>query len=215
MTADLPVLPDYDALERAPVVHDPFDHIVVPHFVPEADLHRLMATMPKMRSGGSYPPEALDLSPALDSLVMALQGPTLRDAIARKFSLDLHEAPTMLTVRGRTRAKDGRIHCDSKAKRVTALLYLNPETDAWDAQDGCLRLLRGPHDIEDFAAEIRPARGTLVVFPNGPTTWHGHRQYIGQRYAIQLNYMEAGAAAQRELRRHRLSSLVKRLPLAG
>jgi hypothetical protein len=70
------------------------------------------------------------------------------------------------------------------AKRVTVLLYLNPASEAWARQEGCLRLLRGPDDVEDYAAEIPPVDGTLLIFPNGPTTWHGHRQYVGRRYTI-------------------------------
>ena len=85
----------------------------------------------------------------------------------------------MVTLRGWTSDRDGRIHCDSLAKRVTVLLYLNRETDAWTRQEGCLRLLRGPTDLEDFAVEVPPVNGTLLVFPNGPTTWHGHRQFVG------------------------------------
>jgi len=210
-----PVRLNFDALAHTPVSHDPFDHVVVPHFIDEHDLQALIASMPEMKSGGSYPPESLTLAPLVAQLVKDLESRTLKDLIAEKFGLDLSDSPTMLTMRGRTRAKDGRIHCDSTAKRVTVLLYLNPENAAWSAQEGCLRLLRGPDDIEDYAQEIKPAHGTLLVFPNGPTTWHGHKQYVGQRYAIQLNYMENSDKARHELRRHRLSAMVKRLSLAG
>ena len=37
----------------------------------------------------------------------------------------------MATLRGQSREKDGRIHCDSTAKRVTVLLYLNPAGAEW------------------------------------------------------------------------------------
>jgi hypothetical protein len=140
-----------------------------------------------------------------------LTGPALRDAIGDKFGLDLHDAPTMLTLRGRTREKDGRIHTDSVAKRVTVLLYLNPQTEAWTKQEGCLRLLRGPEDIEDFAVEVPPVNGTLLVFPNGPATFHGHKQFVGKRHAIQLNYMANDGKARHEMRRHRWSAFTKRL----
>ena len=136
-------------------------------------------------------------------------------AIAEKFGLDLSDAPTMLTLRGWTREKDGRIHCDSTAKRVTVLLYLNPEGESWREHQGCLRLVRGPDDIEDFAVEVPPVNGTLLVFPNGPTTWHGHKQFVGQRYSVQLNYMTTDQMARSELRRHRISALVKRLTRAA
>ena len=78
-----------------------------------------------------------------------------------------------------------------------------------------MRLVRGPDDIEDFAVEVPPVNGTLLVFPNGPTTWHGHKQFVGQRYSIQLNYMTTDQSARSELRRHRLSAVVKRLTSAA
>ena len=96
-----------------------------------------------------------------------LEGPRLRAAIAERFGLDLADAPTMVTLRGWTNDRDGYIHCDSTAKRVTVLLYLNPATDAWAQHEGCLRLLRGPDDLEDYAVEVPPVNGTLLVFPNG------------------------------------------------
>ena len=201
---------DYDALGATPVSGDPFDHIVVPHFVPSGFLARIQSDLPPMASGGSYPPSALKLGPAAASLVRQMEGQQFRSAIAEKFQLDLHDAPVMLTMRGRTREKDGRIHTDSVAKRVTVLLYLNPQTEAWTKQDGCLRLLRSATDLEDYAVEVPPVNGTLLVFPNGPTTWHGHRTFVGQRHAIQLNYMANDNRARSELRRHRWSAFVKR-----
>jgi hypothetical protein len=89
--------------------------------------------------------------------------------------------------------------------------HLNHETGAWSRHQGCLRLLRGPDDIENFAVEVPPVNGTLLAFPNGPTTWHGHKQFVGQRYVVQLNYMTNDAAARAELRRHRISAFLKRL----
>lgn len=206
---------DYDALTQIPVAEKPFPHVVVPHFISNDDLKAVVADLPEMKSGGSFPPEALKLTPRVAAMIEELQGPRLKALIAEKFGLDLADAPTMLTVRGRTREKDGRIHRDSDAKLVTILLYLNPRGEDWVSRDGCLRLLNGPDDVEDYDVEVTPAEGTLLVFPNGPTTWHGHRQFVGTRYAIQLNYMATSQKAQYELRRHRLSALVKRLPFVG
>lgn len=202
---------DYDAFERLPAASDPFPHLVIPDFVPRLRLEAVMATLPEMASGGSFPPSSLRLRGAAAALVAELEGPRLRDAVATRFGLELSQSRTMLTIRGRTRAKDGQIHTDSTAKLVTLLLYLNPAADAWTRQDGCLRLLRGPDDLEDYAVEVPPVNGTLLVFPNGPTTFHGHRSFVGQRYAIQLNYMADGVKARQELRRHAFSALVKRL----
>jgi len=205
----------YDLVQSTPVAADPFPHIVVPEFVPPANLRRIVDALPAMSSGGSFPPEALRLKPVVRALVGELEGPVLRSAIAARFDLDLADAPTMLTLRGRTREKDGRIHRDSTAKLVTTLLYLNPEGESWARREGCLRLLRSPDDLEDYAVEVPPVNGTLLVFPNGPNTWHGHRQYVGRRYAVQLNYMAAGSKARSELRRHRLSAMLKRFAPAA
>jgi len=114
-----------------------------------------------------------------------------------------------------TSERDGRIHCDSLAKRVTVLLYLNRQTDAWNRQEGCLRLLRGQNGMEDFAVQVPPVNGTLLIFPNGPTSWHGHRPFVGQRYSVQLNYITTDDKARGEMRRHRISAFVKRLTRAA
>jgi hypothetical protein len=117
----------------------------------------------------------------------------------------------MITLRGASGPQDGRIHCDSRSKRVTILLYLNQATDSWSASAGCLRLLNGPGNLDDFAVEVPPVDGTLLIFPNAPTTWHGHKPFVGQRYVLQLNYMAGDKEARSELRRHRISAFFKRL----
>ena len=195
---------------------DPFPHVVVPNFVPPAALRAVVADLPPLGRRGSFPLDALSLGSNAQALMDELEGP----AAARRRSLSgsvstSRDAPTMVTLRGWTNDRDGYIHCDSTAKRVTVLLYLNPATDAWTQHDGCLRLLRGPDDLENYAVEVPPVNGTLLVFPNGPTTWHGHKRFTGQRYSVQLNYMTTDAKARSELRRHRLSALMKRLTRAA
>ena len=205
---------DYAAFDTTPAADDPFAHVVVPHFVPPEALTRVRADLPPLNKRGSFPVDSVRLGPTAAALMREMEGPRLRDAVARKFGLDLADAPTMITLRARTELRDGRIHCDSTAKRVTILLYLNQASDAWERQEGCLRLLRGPKDLEDYVVEVPPVDGTLLVFPNGPTTWHGHKSFNGQRYSVQLNYMTTDAKARSELRRHRISAFVKRLTAA-
>jgi SM-20-related protein len=206
---------DYAKLTSTPVATEPFPHVVVPDFVPPASLDAVLADLPPLGKRGSFPLDAVRLGPSAIALMKALEGPRLRAAIEDLFGLQLSDAPTMVTLRGWTSDRDGRIHCDSLAKRVTVLLYLNRKADAWSRQEGCLRLLRGPHDLEDFAVEVPPVNGTLLVFPNGPASWHGHRQFVGQRYSVQLNYMTSDDKARSELRRHRFSAFVKRLTHAA
>jgi len=206
---------DYAALRATPVATDPFPHMVVPNFVPPESLRAVVAGLPPLGKRGSFPLDGLTLGPAARALMGELEGPRLRQAIAERFGLELDDSPTMVTLRGWTNDRDGNIHCDSTAKRVTVLLYLNPATDLWAQHEGCLRLLRGPGDLENYAVEVPPVNGTLLVFPNGPTAWHGHKRFTGQRYSVQLNYMTTDAKARSELRRHRLSAFVKRLTRAA
>jgi len=118
----------------------------------------------------------------------------------------------MVTLRARTRPIDGRIHNDSATKVITALIYLN---GAWSDAGGRLRLLRGPHDIDDVIDEVPPLAGTLIAFARSENSWHGHQPYDGPRHAIMLNWMTTAATARRELRRHALSAGFKRLFGAG
>ena len=210
----MPLL-DYAALRTAPLAADPFPHLIVPDFLPPEALRAVAADLPPIGKGGSFPPDSVRLGPAARALMAEMEGPELRAIIAERLGLDLSDAPSMLTLRGFTGPRDGRIHCDSLAKRVTVLLYLNQASDAWAQHEGCLRLLRGPDDLEDYAAEVPPVNGTLLVFPNGPTTWHGHKTFVGPRYSIQLNYMTTDAKARSELRRHRISAFVKRMTRAA
>ena len=206
---------DYQKLADTPVAADPFPHVVVPGFVPPDSLRAVLADLPPLHRRGSFPPGSVRLGPAALALVKEMEGPMLRDLLAACFETDLTDAPTMLTLRGRTGERDGRIHCDSTAKRMTVLLYLNERNEAFGRQEGCLRLLRGPDDLEDYAVEVPPVNGTLLVFPNSPTSWHGHRTFVGPRYSLQLNYMTTDAKARGELRRHRISAFVKKLTMAA
>ncbi len=206
---------DYARLDATPVSNDPFTHVIVPQFVPPESLGAVVSGLPDIQKGGSFPTGSLRLGSAAQAMVKELESPRFREAVAAKFGLDLGDAPTMITLRGQSREKDGRIHVDSTAKRVTVLLYLNPETADWARKDGCLRLLRNGTDIEDYAAEVPPVNGTLLVFPNGPTTFHGHKQFVGRRYVVQLNWMTTDDKARYEMRRHRISAFLKRLTRAA
>lgn len=207
---------DFAALTAAPVVTEPFPHLLVEHFIKPAALQAVFKDLPPMKGRGSFPIGALRFGPAAKAAIGALESSIFRGIIAQKFGLDLHGAPHMITLRGNSGAQDGRIHTDSSAKRVTILLYLNPANgDAWARQEGCLRLLRDGQNLDNYAAEIPPVDGTLLVFPNGSTAWHGHKPFIGQRYVIQMNYMTTSTKAKAEMRRHHLSAFIKRLTKAA
>jgi len=202
---------DFEGLRAAQVATDPFPHILLPRFVKPEALPAVVAALPEMRGRGSFPIGALKLGKAAREAIAELESEEFRAIVAEKFGLDLKGAPLMTTLRGNSGAQDGQIHTDSSAKRVTILLYLNPGNgEGWARQQGCLRLLRNGTDLENYAAEIPPVEGTLLVFPNGPTTFHGHKTFVGQRYVVQMNYMAPDGSARSELRRHKISAFLKR-----
>jgi hypothetical protein len=199
---------DIDRLRAAPLVRDPFDFVVVEQFLRRDVLAPLVADFPQIRGHGSYPVESLEYGSDFASLVAALTGAELRCAIEEKFRVDLSNRPTLVTLRGRSDGKDGRIHTDSATKIITLLLYMNP---AWDGAEGRLRLLRGPRDLDDYAVEVKPLAGTMLAFRRGERSFHGHRPHLGERRSLQLNWVTDPAVVRRELGRHRWSARVKRL----
>jgi hypothetical protein len=203
---------DIPAFEAAALQSQPFDHVVVPNFVPATARAAILRDFPKMDQGGSFPAESLGVGAACAALLEALQGPDLREAMAAKFDVNLGGRPSMMTFRGHSRAKDGRIHRDSSSKILTALIYLN---ETWEAKTGRLRLLRGPDDMEDYVIEVPPDKGTLIAFRCAENAYHGYKPFIGERRSLQLNWVTDEAVKKRELSRHGFSAFVKSLSPFG
>ena len=181
---------DYEALRAAPVKHDPYDYLVVPNFVGGENLTRVIADFPRQISTGSVPPSELDIHGNFDALLREMDGPEFKALIEEKFGLSLDGRPTMFTVRGYCRRENGKIHTDTESKIITVLLYLNEE---WEAGGGRLRVLRSGTDLEDYAEEVSPNGGTLLVFRRSENSWHGHEPFEGQRRAIQMNWVRDDA----------------------
>lgn len=198
---------DLDALRGAALQREPFDHFVVPRFIAADALAAIEQDFPNIAAPGSYPLAALRYGPAFDRLMQAICGREMSAAMGEKFDLPLLDRPTMVTVRGRSRPTDGKIHTDSAGKLVTVLLYIN---DGWDAPGGRLRLLRSAGDIEDYAVEVPPDAGTLLAFRCSENAWHGHKPFEGPRRSIQLNWVRDTAYLRKEQIRHRVSAFFKR-----
>jgi len=201
-------LVDLRALEAAPLNREPFQFVVVKDFVRPEALPAVMEAFPPIDRPGSFPLERLRYGEAFARLVAELESPAFREAVERKFELDLSGRPFMITVRGQCRARDGQIHTDSRTKIVTALLYLNPP---WTAPGGRLRMLRSADDLEDVITEVPPDGGTLLMFRRSDNSYHGHLPYEGPRRTLQMNWVTDQAVLERELKRHSLSSWVKAL----
>ncbi len=199
---------DLDRLREATLRRDPFDFVIVEDFVRPERVPGLLAGFPRMTRHGSFPLAAVTHDTAFAGFAAELAGDALRREIERKFAIDLSGRPTMITVRGHSDGKDGRIHTDSATKLITLLLYMNP---VWDEPGGRLRLLRRGDDLDDCAAEVAPLTGTMVAFRRSASSFHGHRPHRGERRVVQLNWVTEPAVVRREIARHRWSARLKAL----
>ena len=199
---------DIERLRVAPLCRDPFDFVIVDDFIRSDAMPALLADFPAVRRHGSFPLGALARGSAFARLAAELEGEALRHEIERKFAIDLNGHPTMITVRGHSDGKDGRIHTDSSTKLITLLLYLNP---VWREQGGRLRLLRRADDLDDCAAEIPPIAGKMVAFRRSEASFHGHHPHRGERRVVQLNWVTDSGVVRREVGRHRWSARLKAL----
>jgi SM-20-related protein len=198
-----------DALNVTPIERDPFEYVIVKDFIEREKLKQVLADYPQVPGPGSHPPSSLKIAGAFKSLMDEMLDIPFRKAVEEKFDTDLTDRPTMYTVRGSLRARDGKIHTDSKTKIITVLLYMND--DSWGSSTGRLRLLRNGTDLENYAVEVEPAGGTLLIFKRSDNSWHGHLPYEGKRRAIQLNWVTDQSVVDREQGRHGFSSTIKQL----
>lgn len=197
---------DLEKLRAQPLLRDPFPFVVASGVLKPGAIRKLSRDFPPIGDGGVYPVDILPLGPSMRRLVEEISGPAFRAVVEEKFGLDLKDRPPMVTLRGRSREKDGRIHRDSDDKVVSLLLYLNED---WPHRTGNLRMLRAPDDLESTVAEIPSTAGTLVIFEVKENGWHGHHRFVGERRVLMLNYMTGARSHARELKRHRFSAKVK------
>ena len=197
-----------DRLRSAKLETDPYPFVVVPGFLSAGSLRQINETYPRIERGGSFPIECLEAGMTIKEVIDELDGPEFQAIIEDKFGIDLHGRPKMYSLRGYTRRKDGQIHTDSKDKIVTVLLYLN---ETWPHVGGRLRILRSSNDVDDFAAEVPPDNGTLLVFKRSEVSWHGHHPFEGPRRSLQMNWMTSESSKGFHRVRHTVSATFKKL----
>ena len=200
-----------DKLRAATLESVPFEYTIVPGFLGADSVRRINATYPNIEKGGSYPIESLENTMAIKDVIDELDGAEFEAVIEEKFDVSLAGRPKMYSLRGHTRAKDGSIHTDSKDKIITVLLYLN---ENWQQPGGRLRILRDGKNVDDFAAEVPPDNGTLLVFKRSDASWHGHHPFEGPRRSLQMNWMTSEGSKSFHAIRHKISAAVKKLSAA-
>ena len=172
----------------------------------ELDSLDLINDFPDIESGGSFPSD--DLAEGfIKQLVQELEGDEFKSILEKKLDIDLQETEVITTLRGYSRARDGKIHTDSQSKVLTVLLYLNKD---WKNRIGNLRLLKENNNLEDYIQEISSEYGNLVAFKVTDNCWHGFIPFEGKRLSIQLNYIYPESLKSHKIR-HKFSSALKKL----
>ena len=195
-------------IKDARVVDDNFPFFTVSNaFIDKLIIKSLVEDFPLVSAGGSFLSKDLNAGPSFLKLVKELEGKKLRKILEKKFKIDLSDKPVVTTFRGYSRKKDGKIHSDSKTKIITVLLYLN---EKWTHKNGRLRLLPGDKNIDEYLIEIPATLGSLVAFKVEKNCWHGYKSFVGNRLALQLNYLYEESLVKHNLR-HKLSSETKKL----
>src|SRR5207344_2841172 len=97
---------------NVPVERDPFAYFIVPRFVSAAALDGIRADFPAIQHPGSFPLSTLSYGPAFAAFMEAIQSPEMTAAVGAKLGMNLSASPTMVTVRGQSKAADGKIHTD-------------------------------------------------------------------------------------------------------
>jgi len=197
-----------DALNTSTVKTDPYPYLTVEQAIEPEQVSAIIGGFPNIDDGGSYNVDDVAMSPAFKQLIDSLDTPEFRRIICDKFDVAVMDLPMMITLRGYSRKKDGRIHTDSKTKVATILLYLNEQ---WQAETGKIRVLRSADDINDYAEEISPGPGSLLAFKVTDNCWHGYPSFEGKRQSIQINFLTSEAAGNKHRFFHRLSAKLKSL----
>jgi len=198
---------DLKAVSDARINSDPFPFFVVENVIAPESVDSVHRAFPEISAGGSFTLTEVNPGRAFNNLLEELNQPEFREIISSKLGLDLRDRPMVITLRGQSRAKDGRIHTDSKSKMATILIYFNEQ---WESETGRLRILRS-ENMEDFVSEVAPNVGTMIAFKVTDNCWHGYPAFEGLRQSIQINFVEDDRAANKHGKRHGWTAKLKKL----
>jgi|TARA_B110000305_G_C19459751_1_gene653389 SM-20-related protein len=196
-----------DAVSAAQTSQSPYPYFVVDRSVTDNFVDEILKDFPDITTGGSFALSEVNPGPRFNELLEELNGADFRNIISNKLELDLHDRPMVITLRGVSRAKDGRIHTDSKSKMATILIYFN---EPWLPETGKLRVLKS-ENMDDYVAELAPNAGAMIAFKVTDDCWHGYPAFEGTRQSIQINFVEDDKAANKHGRRHGWTAKLKKL----
>ncbi len=194
-------------ISGAEVHRTPFQYSVIKNFIRPEKVMEICNGFPELCGTGVFNCKNFAGANALNSVVEELKSEAIRKWLDQNFGSDLTGKPVMATLRGFSAARDGRAHTDSKDKIITILLYLNPD---WLEPTGRLRLLRD-NNVDNYFEEVSPEAGTCIIFKVADNSWHGYKQFVGQRRQIMFNYLVAENVAKAHKFRHKFSEVIKQV----
>ena len=200
---------DFGALKGARLRTEPYKYFVADGALSEGEAADVRRDYPAINKPGYLPLSKLEARGAFDRLMQDLASPELAEVLTEKFGVDFTDKPRMITVRRLSQLSDGPIHNDSKSKILTMLTYLNPDWDGTGA--GCIRVLNGPKDFEDFTEEVPPLAGYVFAFLRADNSWHGHLPFEGERYVVQTTFLTSQEELDRKENRGGLQYFLKKL----
>ncbi|WP_304069723.1 2OG-Fe(II) oxygenase [Maricaulis maris] len=200
---------DFDALRQARVRTEPYSYFVADGALSGDEAADVRRDYPSIDKPGYLPLSKLEASGEFKRLMDDLNSAELAQVLTDKFGVDFTEKPRMITVRKVSQLSDGPIHNDSKSKILTMLTYLNAEWDGTGA--GCIRVLNGPKDFEDFTEEVPPLAGYVFAFLRADNSWHGHLPFEGERYVVQTTFLTSQQELDRKENRGGLQYFLKKL----
>ncbi|MEM9102432.1 MAG: 2OG-Fe(II) oxygenase [Pseudomonadota bacterium] len=194
------------AIKDAVVVDTPYPYFIVERSIKNECVSQVIHDFPPISEGGSFNLQDVEVAGSFKQLIHSLDTPEFRELVGEKFHVDVTELPMMVTLRGISRKKDGRIHTDSKTKILTILIYLN---EAWVHETGLLRVLNNGDDLNDYVQQVVPGPGTMIGFKVTDNCWHGYESFDGVRRSIQINFLTSEGASNKHRFFHGLSAKLK------
>lgn len=194
-----------EKIRQSQLIKEPYPFTIIESCIHPEKLTEICKDFPPITQGGSFPLSHITCVGGFANFIKELQSDDFRNCLAEKFTMDLQDKPSVITVRGYSRTKEGQVHTDSKSKLITVLFYFN---QTWTEQGGRLRVLNS-NRLDDYKAEIAPLAGNCLIFKVTDNCWHGHLPFIGSRRSIQFNFVTNESAAGSHLLRHRLSAKLK------
>ncbi|WP_203294557.1 2OG-Fe(II) oxygenase family protein [Maricaulis parjimensis] len=200
---------DFDALRSARLRTEPYNYFVAEGALTSDEAADVRRDYPAINKPGYLPLSKLEATGEFQRLMEDLNSAELAEVLTEKFGVDFTQKPRMITVRRLSQLSDGPIHNDSKSKILTMLTYLNAEWDGTGA--GCIRVLNGPKDFDDFTEEVPPLAGYVFAFLRDDHSWHGHLPFEGERYVVQTTFLTSQEELDRKENRGGLQYFLKKL----